>query len=1189
MMEKRRNLGVRRLSLLISSVGLVFLLFACRQGVDPNETASATVGVDASSVRLEGGARATFDAGFFSREAQVTLASSTAPQPAPTDADDAYARSVSADGPSVTLTLPYGAVDPGGTFAERKQFHIDVPKQAETESEMLEVLITLADGTEHFYLDNDLDAERPDEDLEGPHNDTYSDAYRVTLDNLQLRGGAAEGSVTVRVRAIRADQNARLSTQAAPSGFVLEDVVTGLNQGVVFDFASDGRIFIGEKGGVVRVFEDGKLMGAPFIDLSDQVNSRHDRGMLGLAVHPDFPAQPYVYLLFTYDPPELSDSDVGGPDGNGARVSRLIRVTADEAKGYNVAVPGSEKVLLGTNSTFANIGDPEQRNGPPSCEEGGVYVRDCLPADEQSHTIGTVRFAPDGSLMVGNGDGANYTKSEPYTTRALSLDSLAGKIMRIHPLTGEGYVDNPFYDGDPDSNRSKVYSLGLRNPFRFAVHPTMGEPFIGDVGRGTWEEVNTGEGANFGWPCYEGGGGENLQQGGFRSLSFCQDFYENEEATPPLYSYTRSGTSASVQVGDFYTGTRYPDEYQGALFITDYNQRWIRTLTFDADGSVADVNDFGTEHGVVQMVAEPGGDLYLMNIREGKLKRLRYTAAGNTPPRAQAEATNASGSVPLTVSFTGDSSADDDGDALSYAWDFGDGTTSSEANPAHTYEEVSLYRARLTVTDTAGASNTDTVLIEAGTAQPVAVILSPEDGATYTVGDQVPFLASDQGETLTDAEDFSWSLKLNHNEHQHFDQLPPTMGEDGAFAVPDHGDNTSLELCLEVMQNGNKSDPSCVTLTLNMVEYTLETEPSGLSLNWEGVERTTPFTVTTNVNARQQLSALAEQEGLDFVRWSDGGERIHDITIQDMPQTLTATYESSEPPTPVCGGLTQEAEDGELFGAFRTVDSTSASGGRYIDTPDGFGEQGSANDAHRADYCMNVAEAGRYKLTGWVQGASKSDSFYLAVDGDVENDRWDTPRNRSFEPQDAGRRNKPPFTFDLEAGEHTVSIYMREDGTRLDKLELVRVDTVGTSSDTCGALAQEAEDGELFGAFRVKRNSGASGGRYIDTPDGVGHQKSLNSANRADYCVNVDEPGRYKVRGWVHGARSSDSFYLGIDDDIRSDRWDTPRNSRFEPQDAARRKRAPFTFDLSAGEHTLSIYMREDGTRLDKLELVLVD
>ena len=1171
---------MRNLGFLISSVGLIFLLFACQQEVESgyaDRAVSARVGVEGGSVRLENGAQVVFDEDFFAQAADVTLALSTAPQTPPKNAGEVYAKSVTALGPSVTLTLPYEALDLSGAFTERKQLRVTLP-ELDTAPRVTEVLITFPDGTERFYLEADRDEE-------GETPQTRASERILTLNNLQLKSEATSGVVNIRMRALETTEEAALDTQAVPSGFVLEDAVTGLNQGVVFDFAPDERIFIGEKGGAVRLFENGRLKAEPFINLSDQVNSRHDRGLLGLAVHPNFPAQPYVYLLFTYDPPELSeDADVGGPDGNGARVSRLIRVTADEAQGYNVALPGSEKVLLGTNSTYANIGNPDERNGPPSCEEDSIYVRDCLPADEQSHTIGTVRFGPDGSLFVGNGDGANYTKIEPYTVRALNLDSLAGKIIRINPLTGEGYADNPFYDGDPSSNRSKVYSLGLRNPFRFTVNPATGEPFIGDVGRGTWEEVNTGKGANFGWPCYEGGDGESLQQGGFRALDICQTFYETESVDAPLYGYTRSGLSASVQVGDFYTGTRYPDEYRDALFITDYNQRWIRTLTFDADGGVAEVNDFGNERGVVQMSAGPEGDLYLMNILEGKLKRLRYTAAGNTPPEAQASAADTSGEAPLTVAFSSEDSTDADADTLMYEWDFGDGATSTEANPTHTYEEVSLYRARLTVTDSAGASSTDTVLIEVGTTKPVAVILSPADGETVTVGDQVPFIASNQGETLTD-EDFSWFLKLNHNQHQHFDELPPTTGEDGAFIVPDHGDNTSLELCLEVMQNGNKSDPTCVTLELNTVEYTFETEPSGLKLSWEGVERTTPFTVETNVNARQQLAALAEQAGLAFVSWSDGGERIHDITVKDTTQTLTATY---APSPQACGELTQEAEAGALFGAFRTVESPSASGGRYIDTPDGFGhEEDKVNPEHRAEYCVNVTEAGRYKVTGWVQGARQSDSFYLAVDDVFADDRWDTPRNSSFEPQDATRRGQDPFTFDLEPGEHTLSIYLREDGTKLDKVALERVDTITTN--TCGPLVQEAEAGDLFGAFRTVSSASASGGGYIDTPDGFGHQDTSNPANRAEYCMNVSEPGRYKVTGWVQGALSSDSFFLVVDGMPANDRWDTPRNSSFEPQDAARRNKPPFTFDLDTGEHTVMIYMREDGTRLDKLELVQVE
>ena len=136
---------------------------------------------------------------------------------------------------------------------------------------------------------------------------------------------------------------------------MLDDVVSGLDLGVSFDIASDGRMFIAEKGGVVKVFVDGALLATPFIDISAQTNEYQDRGLLDVALHPDFPTQPYVYLLYAYDPPEVQgNSGASGPDGIGARVARLTRVTADPAQGFNVAVPGSETILLGQASTWAN-------------------------------------------------------------------------------------------------------------------------------------------------------------------------------------------------------------------------------------------------------------------------------------------------------------------------------------------------------------------------------------------------------------------------------------------------------------------------------------------------------------------------------------------------------------------------------------------------------------------------------------------------------------------------------------------------------------------------------------------------------------------------------------------------------------------------------------------------------------------
>ena len=212
------------------------------------------------------------------------------------------------------------------------------------------------------------------------------------------------------------------------------------------------------------------------------MHDNHDRGLLGITVHPDFPLQPYVYLLYTHDPtgvyPDDIDPNASGGESTPARTAQLMRVEADPATGYATAKAGTETVILGAGGTLANIGDendgrdlsfatcmiPQTANGTP--------VRDCIASDEDSHTIGTIAFGPDKSLYISSGDGSNYINVDARALRAQNLDSLNGKILRIDPMTGNGLPDNPFFQaGDPGSNRSKVWARGLRNPFRFAVNP----------------------------------------------------------------------------------------------------------------------------------------------------------------------------------------------------------------------------------------------------------------------------------------------------------------------------------------------------------------------------------------------------------------------------------------------------------------------------------------------------------------------------------------------------------------------------------------------------------------------------------------------------------------------------------------------------------------------------------------------
>jgi glucose/arabinose dehydrogenase len=675
-----------------------------------------------------------------------------------------------------------------------------------------------------------------------------------------------------------------------PTGFVTDTVVSGLNAAVVFDWAPDGRMFIGEKSGVIKVRENGAILPTPFVDLSSNVNNAHDRGMLGIAVHPEFPQQPYVYALYTYDPPGAT------ADAGHSRVSRLSRYTADPAGNYNRAIAGSEVVLLGTNSTLANIPQPNDRNPTlPACGNIGAYVQDCIPADEISHTIGTVRFGKDGSLFVGSGDGGNFTSAQNYNVRSQDIHSLAGKILRIHPLTGDGYANNPFFNGDFDANRSKVYSYGLRNPFRFDVDPVSGEPFIGDVGWGSWEEVNRGRGANFGWPCYEGGsGGTSLQQSSYASFPQCQQLYANPNVTAAAYAYSHSGNSSSIGVGSFYTGSVYPAPYRDAMFFFDYSRQEIRTMTFGANRAVGSVSTFGTAvGGITQILAGPDSNLYFTNVLTGSIHRLRYAGAGNVAPTAVASMVQTGIN---SFAFSSVGSFDPNGDTMTYLWNFGDGTTSTLANPSKTYASAGTYTVTLRVTDPAGLFGTDTSLRpRAGNTPPVANIVSPTVGATYRIGNMISLTGS-----ATDAQDgalpgssLSWNVRMHHLDHVHLDYFN-AVGSSASFLAGDHEDGSYLEICLTAIDSVGATHEKCTNLQPQTVIYTLNSNPSGLTLNYSGVNYTTPFQATIPINAVRTIAATSPQSsGWNFSSWSDGGAATHAITAAATPQSLLATYTRS--------------------------------------------------------------------------------------------------------------------------------------------------------------------------------------------------------------------------------------------------------------------------------------------------------
>jgi glucose/arabinose dehydrogenase/regulation of enolase protein 1 (concanavalin A-like superfamily) len=563
----------------------------------------------------------------------------------------------------------------------------------------------------------------------------------------------------IAVAALLGAVSASAQTFAEP-GFSVETVATFQPYTPVgVAFAPDGRAFVYQKGGAVRVVKNGVLLPTPFISIAARVNRAGDRGLLGFALDPNFATNGYAYLLYVYEP---------GTDPNdaGPKTARLTRVKADP-NNPDVALANSEQVILG------QIGVAPCSQYP----EGS----DCMASDSTAHTIGTVRFAPDGKMFVGMGDGASYADADQLALRAQNLNYYNGKILRINP-DGTAPADNPFYDpGSPNSVRSKVYAYGLRNPYRFSVHPQTGEVYIGDVGWGAWEEVNRGRGANFGWPCYEGPNPQPRYQTAFPQQ--CGALPQSA-VTKPLYAYDHA-QGVSVTGGPIYDGTQFPAQYRGNYFFADYGGAWIRRMILDASGNVSDVRTFATDvTAPVTLEVGPDGALYFITFTTGQLRRIRYGAL----PTAAAAASIPNPAAPYTVAFSSAGSSDPNGSALSYAWEFGDGATSTAANPTHTYSAagVATFTAKLTVTNAQGLSASTTVSVTVGSRPPTAAITQPADGARFTFGTTVTFqgAASDPDETLP-ANALSWTVLLHHDEHVH--AIASTTGAGGSFVAEDHG------------------------------------------------------------------------------------------------------------------------------------------------------------------------------------------------------------------------------------------------------------------------------------------------------------------------------------------------------------------------------------------------------------------
>ena len=396
------------------------------------------------------------------------------------------------------------------------------------------------------------------------------------------------------------------SAQAAPPGFLPPELIaTGLANPTAMQFAPDGRLFVAEQAGTLRIVDTaGNLLATPFVTLT--TTSVGERGLLGIAFDPNFVTNGYIYLYYTVTTPTIHN--------------RISRFTADPGN-PNLALAASEVILMELDTVTAT-----------------------------DHNGGALHFGPDGKLYVAIGD----SKGGVGGINAQNLTNTHGTILRIN-ADGSIPADNPFFGTLVGNNRA-IYAYGFRNPFTFAFQPGTGRLFANDVGEGAWEEINEiVAGGNYGWPYREADdpGLVEPEPLGFTYISPLHQ-YANTGGGPPSFTCAITG-------GTFYNNQvyQYPVSYLGDYFFGDFCAGFIQS--YDTATNTATPFYDGLGFGLVDLKTSPAGEVYYLTRGGGSVYRLRYEGAPEIVQNPASATVNAGQTATFTVVATG-------GQTLTYQW-----------------------------------------------------------------------------------------------------------------------------------------------------------------------------------------------------------------------------------------------------------------------------------------------------------------------------------------------------------------------------------------------------------------------------------------------------------------------------------------------------------------------------------------
>jgi glucose/arabinose dehydrogenase len=672
---------------------------------------------------------------------------------------------------------------------------------------------------------------------------------------------------------------------AVPAGFS-DTLVTGVGSPTALAFTPDGRLLITTQGGTLRVW-NGSLLATPALTFpTSSICTSSERGLLGIALDPDFATNRWIYLFYTFKKP------------NSSCVNRLSRFTFLSGAQQNQVDPASELVLI-----------------------------DNMLSTAGNHNGGDVHIGKDGYLYVSLGDGGcDYASpSQCAGSNDASRDQhvLTGKILRItrdggippsNPFQGAGTARCNVTGSTTAGNKcQETFAWGLRNPFRIAMDPNAAGTrfFINDVGQGAWEEIDEAQaGADYGWNCREGAHTNNTSGPCNPTPSGMVD---------PIYEYSHNTGCGSITGGAFVPNGLWPG-FDSAYLFSDYVCGKVFKLTQSGTWSAADFATGLGSSSAVHLLFGPFGNgqalYYTTYASGGQVRRISYNVSGNNPPNAVAGASPASGSVPLAVTFDATGSSDPDaGDTLTYFWDFGDGTpevSTTSLTIQHTYTSAGTFTARLRARDNDFAfSPAATVQVQPGNQAPVPSIQSPAAAAEFAVGQQVVLQgsATDPEDGTLSSSSLSWTVLLHHDTHTH-PFLGPVTGNGIAFMAPAPEDvaaaeNSYLEIRLTATDSGGLPATATRNFQPNRVTLTLETSPSGRTLTLNGTPVTAPFPFTSWEGWTLPIGAPSQPGTgggtLVFARWTDSrvAASPRQLRTPGTNATYTAEFQVSETSGPV--------------------------------------------------------------------------------------------------------------------------------------------------------------------------------------------------------------------------------------------------------------------------------------------------